>query len=181
MKFFLISITLFFSSLIHAVEITNFGSSTFSIDGATSFSTTQTETNLQISGNELNSLLGTYNPVDLSSVWGAPLSISASTVNNTPSTQFTITLFDDEFNTAEFVGGEWSSLLDGSLLTLSNSNGSFDNTNVLGLDLSGSGVGDPINVTLNNLSMVPEPSTYALLIGFLALSYSVIRRHRFKV
>ena len=181
MKFFLIAITLFFSGLAHAVEITDFGSSTFTIDNQTSFITTQTETDLQISGTELNSLLGIYDPVDLSSVWDAPLSISASVVNNAPSTQFTITLFDGEFDTAEFVGGEWSSLLNGSSLTFSSFNGSFDNTNVIGLDLSGSGLGDPINVTLNNLSMVPEPSIYALLIGLLILSYSVIRRHRVKV
>ena len=185
MKFSLMLTALFISCLANAVEITNFGSSTFTIDGEnSSFTAIQTTTDLQISGTDSNNLVGIYDSVDLSSVWGMPLDISASAVNAISSTQFTITLFDGEFNQAKFIGGEWNSLLDGTSLTFSNFDGSgtFDTTNVIGLDLSGDGFIDPINVTLNNLSMVPEPSTYAFFTGILVLSYSVVaRRFHIKV
>lgn len=184
MKSFLMLTTLFISCLANAIEITNFGSSTFTIDSEnSSFTVTQTTIGLQISGVDSNNLVGIYDSVDLSSVWGAPLNISASVINTAPSTQFSITLYDGELDQARFIGGEWNSLVDGTSLTFSNfdGTGTFDTTNVIGLDLSGDGFIDPINVTLNNLSMVPEPSTYAFFTGVFILSYSVIRRFRIKV
>jgi hypothetical protein len=168
-----------------AVTITTFGnvsSPTFTSDSYTTFSSvTQSASSIDISGTDLQVLSGTFNTVDLTSVWGNSLTL-IGTAGTAPSTTFNITLYDAENDTAVFTGGAWSDLngMGQTLLSLFSETANFDADTVYAMELATGGGGDSVvaNFTGLTLSAVPEPSTFAALAGLCALGAVMVRRRR---
>ena len=165
----------------NAITITTFGnvsSPTFTSDGFTTFSTvTPNSASIDIAGTDQQVLSGAFTSVDLTSLWGADLSLTGS-AGTAPASTFTITLFDADNDTAVFVGGAWSDLSSSgqTLLSLDSTSGSFNSATVYAMELATGGGGDAVASNLTGLSLVPEPSTYAALSGLLALVYVMVRR-----
>lgn len=170
-------------ALCSAITITSFGSSTaptFGIE-VTTFTTTQNPSSIDISGSDLgNTLAGSVNSVNI--VWD----LSEVTLNlvgsasSAPNSLFDIDLFDSSYNFARFTGGNWSVLGSNgvSSLTFDSVNGSFDSTDIIGVQINTAGIGSTITANLSSLQAVPEPSAYAALSGFLALTWVMLRRRR---
>lgn len=171
-----------------AVLLTNFGngtavpSATFTIDGSTSFSTTQHTSDLQISGNDLNSNLdGTFGPVNITGQTGILILTGSS--SSAPASPFSVTLYDSTIaRTASYTGGSWTGLSGSGTtsLTFASMDPGFDFSSISGLHLGVGGAGATINATLTSISAsasgVPEPSRALLaMMGFLSLA---IRRRR---
>lgn len=171
------------SASLSAVTITSFGNvaaPTFAVDnGFTTFSSvSQNASSLDISGADNSDLFGTFSAIDLTSFATNDLTVSGS-ISTSQATTFTLTLTDGSFNSAQYVGGAWTDFAGGSsTLTFSSLSGAFDWSDVSGAFLTGGGGGDTVTLSLTGLSIVPEPSTYAALSGFLALTWVMLRRRR---
>lgn len=164
----------------NALSVTSFGSSSsFLVDPTyNEFGTTQNASDIDIAGTDLQVFSGTFNSVDLSSLWGNDLSLMGS-ATTAPSSTFVIVLYDSSDNEANFTGGAWSALASGeTLLSFSSADIAFDRTSVFALDIKGGGGGDTVAATLTGLSVVPEPSTYAMLSGLCVFGFAALRRRR---
>ena len=171
----------------NALTITSFGD--FATDTFNDFTsvTAGSPSGIAINGNDLQTLSGTFTsggtPVDLSSGWSDATSnglVLYGSMTTAPSSTFTINLYVAADNTATFVGGSWNALDtdNKTFLSVTSVHASFDATQVYAMDIPGGGGGDTITGTLTELSTVPEPSSYAVLAGMLALGYVTVRRRR---
>ena len=164
-----------------AVLLTNFGSSTFTLDGTTSFTTTQQVSNLQITGSDLGSQLdGFFGAANITGQSDTLTLTGSATL--APASPFSVTLYDSSLATALYSGGSWTGLSGSgstSLNFVSKSTG-FDFSHVSGLELLTGGSGSTINATLTGISAsasgVPEPSR--TLLGMMGLLSLAIRRRR---
>jgi hypothetical protein len=165
------------------LTITGFGTGDFTVvnDFSANIAVTQTATTLTIVGNDQTSALaGTFAQFDMTGYMGG-IDLAASVSGTNPGTHFTLTLYDSANNPAEFHGnlGSFSSAI--SVLTLSpGAVGVFMPTNVVAMVLSFGGAGSSLTMTLDALTVgaIPEPSTYAAIIGLLALGYVAYRRRQ---
>ena len=167
----------------NALTITSF--SDFTEDAFSDFTsvTAGSPSGIAINGNDFQTLSGSFTSVDLSSGWSDATSnglVLYGSMTTAPSSTFAINLYDASDNIATFGGGSWNALDtdNQTFLSVTSVNPSFDTTQVYAMDISGGGGGDPITGTLTELSIVPEPSSYAVLAGMLALGYVTVRRRR---
>lgn len=162
------------------MTITNFGTSSFSIDGSTQFTTSQTSNSITISGTDFGRNVVGYN-IPVVSIAGNSASLTLSgTIASPPTSQFSITLFDSSFRQALYSGGTWSALAASGNATVNftSADSGFDFTTISGLDLTANGTGSSISATLTGLTagVIPEP-TRALLLG-VGLMGIMLRRRR---
>lgn len=178
------TIFLFLSLLLSAqttqavVIITGFGTGDFTAT-FTDFTPSQTATTYQIIGNDLNSLYGSIStPVNIS---GSMTSLSLlGTFTGTAANNFQMELFDADGD-SRIYQGNWSGFTPSVPTSVSlgflSETGTFNGTVVsIGFITAGSGLGS-VNLVLDTLTAVPEPSTYALLVGGLAGIWA-LRRQR---
>jgi hypothetical protein len=156
-------------------------SNPFTLDGDASVTwiPSQTTTGISISGTDTNGnqFGGSWaTPWTLASNSNLQLNISGSIPS--PGSLFTVTLFNASFaETKIFQGSFAESGVVGNNYALSFQNQSNSFSSIGGFTLSSGGVGNNLNISVNNLSVVPEPSTYALLaIGAVGLFLSFRRR-----
>lgn len=172
----------FSSSASAAITLTDFGNSgagSFSVDsGSTSFGTaSQGASSITLGGSEGNQLTGGFDEVSILGQSGVLRVLGSTTA--APSSQFTITLYDNLFNTALYTGGAWTALSGGSAtVNFVSQSGGFNFSRVIGLDLNTANAGSPqaIGATLTRLETIPEPSRMILLgLGLVGLG---MRRRR---
>jgi hypothetical protein len=172
----------FSSSAGAAITLTDFGNSgagSFTVDiFSTSFGTSpQAASSIVLGGAEGNQLTGGFDEVSILGESGVLRVLGSTTA--APASQFTITLYDNAFNTALYTGGAWSQLnTGGTTLTFLSQSGGFNFGRVIGLDLNTASAGspNPIGATLTRLETIPEPSRMVLLgLGVVGLG---MRRRR---
>ena len=167
-----------------AQTLADFGSSaanlfTIDPDSSITWSPAQTPSGISISGNDNNGnqFGGSWaTPWTLSSNSGLQLNITGSIPS--PGSLFTVTLFSPDFQDNKSFEGNFAQsgvVSNNYSLAFSSATSSF--TSVGGFVFTAGGSGSSLNVSVNNLSVVPEPSTYALLaIAGLGLFFAVRRR-----
>lgn len=161
-----------------AVLITDFGTGQFS-ETFSDFSTTaQTATTFQAIGNDSNSVYGTINPQILASTDWLTLDF-VGTFTGTATGVFQIQIFDEEGDDRLYQA-TWTDFTPSTLTTVSMSfvsqTGTFDgNVASIGLLQGGGGTGT-VNITMESLSAVPEPATWALVTGTLTAAMAFRRR-----
>jgi hypothetical protein len=168
------------------VLLTGFGTGQITVLPATTFTATQTSSTLNIAGTDggtasFQALFPTVN------ITGNTLQLALTgTINGTnPASTFEIDLYDGnvfreyQSNFSNFGSGTEKTVD----LTLLGSDVGFDPTQVQGLAIFFGGTGSTLNFTFDQLSavgatsVVPEPSTYALLaLGFATLGFAYRRR-----
>lgn len=179
-KVIILSLTFLVCKCFSNISITSFGSSEnphFSVNNTfTSFTTiTQSASSLQLSGTDQNSLYGDFTTLDLSSYTENQLTLYGNVTVN-PLTNFSLDLYDSSNNIATYSSTSYSNLSSGASLSFVSYTGTFDWANVNGLQLLTGGAGSSLTFSLTGLEIVPEPSNYASIIGFVALSLALLRR-----
>tara|TARA_B110000008_G_scaffold212007_2_gene210954 strand:+ start:1294 stop:1851 length:558 start_codon:yes stop_codon:yes gene_type:complete len=165
------------------ITITSFGNAgapVFNVDDVyTDFTYTQNASNIDLTGTDFSfSLEGAFNTLDLSSFDEKQLILHGNVTIN-PSSTFILGLYDNNFNIAEYSSTNYADLSGGASMSFASyvlTAGSFDWSMVNGLVLSTSGAGSSLTFSLSGLEIVPEPSNYASIIGFVALSLALLRR-----
>ena len=90
---------------------------------------------------------------------------------------FSISLFDSGFASSYDLAGY--NFSDSSLIGNGSANGAVNLADIQGLTVTTGGLtGDLVNVNVSSFTIVPEPSTYALLAGLAAFIFVAIRRRK---
>lgn len=171
--------------VVHAVQITGFGTGDFT--ATTAFGTdTPGANSYLITGTDFGStLVGSIaTPVSSLGSVNALYLIGTLTFTTNPGTNFQVGLYDSNGN-GRLYQANWSSFTTSGVqqeITLSYAvaDGAFNGTASV-ITLSVSGPGNSINFSLNNLattSAVPEPATFAALFGLASLGFCAVRRRR---
>lgn len=178
----LICVTLLFVSLTPVsaqyIDLGTLGSADFTIDGGSVGTYTQTATNLDFAAAALgDQIFGNYTPSDWSAYSDFGIRMTVTGAN--PNLPFTITMYDSSFNSTAY-SGFTTGLLDGvpgvAPLTLSAPAGA-NLADIAGFQIGWDGSASPINISMSNVSAVPEPTTYALLaLGGLVVGAVRLRR-----
>jgi hypothetical protein len=165
------------------IDLVSLGSSTFTVDpGATTASYTQSGSGIIFNGTYAlgDTLGGTFATQDWSNPAYTEFGVTMTLTGSNPNLPFSVQFYDAAFNVINTYGGTTVPLVAGSPtytpLSL-NIPGTGILTSVAGVQFTLDG-GGAINTTVETVSAVPEPSTYALLVlGGLALSAYRLRRH----
>jgi len=174
------------SQALSALTLTSFGTSDFTLIGETGWAsgsntTSQGANDIVLAGLDGGLFQGNFtSTLDITGV--STIYLFGTLNSGTPTTTFTLDLFDSNFtNKARFTGADWTTLGDNGFttFTLQSTDGGFVATDVRGLDLTLNGITDTaFNATFNNLTTVPEPSAYAAIAGVLVLGFTAVRRRR---
>ena len=169
---------------VSAQTLADFGSTAtnlFTLDGSATVTWTpsQTTTGITISGVDTNGnqFGGSWEtPWTLASNSNLQLNISGTIPS--PGSLFTVSLFSSDFQSIKTFQGSFAE--DGVVannynLSFLTQTSSFNS--IGGFTLSSGGSGNSLNISVNSLSVVPEPSTYALMaLGGLGLFLAARRR-----
>ena len=117
------------------------------------------------------------NTVDMSHLLSSGISLSFTVNTNVPAhaanSSFSISLFDSTFGSEDIITGfNWA---DTSLVSSTLSSATIDLTDVQNIVINTGGIGDAVNVDIIGWG-IPEPSTYALILGGLALGFVALKR-----
>ena len=116
---------------------------------------------------------------DLSSWATATEAHVLGTMTQTQSSLYSVTLYDSSFATITLTGGEWGKIADNTdTVDLNIPSDSFAWNDVSAIDFNTGGAGDAVAGSISSITVVPEPSTYALLAGFAAFLFVAIRRRK---
>jgi hypothetical protein len=183
----LIALALGLTSLmtVNAQSLAEFGSSasnlfTLAGDATVSWTPVQNSTGISISGTDQN---GNQFGGSWASSWNlasnSGLQINITGMTPTPGSLFTVTLFDAGLSQNKAFEGSFAEAgVVGNNYSLSFKTETAPFTSIGGLTFTADGVGNALNVSVNNLSVVPEPSTYALMaLGGLVL-FCIARRRK---
>jgi hypothetical protein len=160
-----------------AVVITGFSNSEFAVDaGISDFSAiTQNATSTTAIGTDQNILAGTFTPIDITGF--STIELSALVSGTNPNGAFTIDLFNTDFTQSRIYSGATTSLTSSlSTITLSFVSQSAAFNDIGGFQFGGQGSGSSLNITFGSIAAVPEPSTWVLLAGGLAIILLLRRR-----
>jgi hypothetical protein len=115
--------------------------------------------------------------VDMSNLLtnGATLDFVAN-AGHSANSSFSISLFDSSFGAEEIITG--LNFADTTLISSSLGTSSIDLTDVQNIVINTGGIGSSVNVDVSSFTIVPEPSTYALIAGFAAFLFVAIRRRK---
>ena len=92
---------------------------------------------------------------------------------HTATSSFSISLFDSTFGGEDIITGfNWA---DTSLVSSTLSSATVDLTDIQNIVINTGGIGDSVNVDIYSLG-IPEPSTYALILGAIVLGFVAYRR-----
>lgn len=167
-----------------AIVITGFGStgesgaSPFTVDTTnTNFGFTQTASEILINGSDSGSILaGTFTSVNITGQNTIQLTLKVTGTN--PNSNFSVELFDPTFTLIRTYTGNFASF--GSSFTQVTLKPSATNptfTSIAGFQFTANGSGTAVNATLDTLTAVPEPSSYAFMIlGLSVVSFMAKRK-----
>jgi hypothetical protein len=124
-------------------------------------------------GNAISLWFNTAVDMSLLSSNGAVLTFTTN-AGHVATTSFSLSLLNSSFDLLDDLSG--LSFGDSSLVSsTSAASGLSDVKNIL---VNTGGIGDAVNVNIQSISIVPEPSTYALIAGFAAFLFVAIRRRK---
>ena len=156
------------------IVLSNFGDSAAGFGSWTYNPTTST-----LSGSEGfggNSLFGTPITADIGTDRYIQLSANATVVPPGAAT-FTITLGDgDSVSNSAIATFKWSDFIGGATITQPLAYTTFNFSALSTWSLASGTTNDSLNISFTNLSAVPEPSTYLLMLGGLSVLWFVNRR-----
>lgn len=123
----------------------------------------------------------------ISGVWGSAQDLSAwssatefhvlGSISTAPTSLYSVALYDSSFNSLTLSGGEWGKIdATTSSVDLTVASNSFAWNDIVAIDFNTGGAGSAVAGTLTSITVVPEPSTAALLAGMLALGSVMLRR-----
>jgi len=166
-----------FLLLVHGTSaqiITNFGTAAGD-DGLWSYNPVTST----ISGTETLGavLFGTSENISLAGSSGVELTLNVAT---SPGGGFSVSIYDNVGLEALVDGFTWSAFSGGASITRSYTNiqSGFNFNNVVDWNLNSGGSGNPMTATFDSIAAVPEPSTWVLLAGGLAIILLLRRRRR---
>jgi hypothetical protein len=164
------------------VSLTGFGTGDYSDASSgpqapTFFS--QTSTNATVSMNNDGQMQGTFSAKNITAFTSSLQLTATKTTNST--FPFSLELYDG--SVFQTYTGTWNDFTMGSPSTATLSFGApqagFNFTNVTGMVLTMGGTsGQSVTVTLDQLTAVPEPSTYAAVFGLACLGTAIVRKHK---
>ena len=92
-----------------------------------------------------------------------------------PSKSFSISIYDTSFSNEEVITG--FNFSDSSLVSAPLETASVDLTDIIFMNIFTGGVSDgTMDIHIYGIEIIPESSTYALILGGLALGFVVLRR-----
>lgn len=133
-------------------------------------------------------VVGTDSPGNAISLWfNSTVDMSALTTQNsfftftinggsTATSSFSTSVFDSTFGAEALLSGY--NFGDPTAEAGPLGSTSVDLTDVQNFVLNTGGIGDAVNISIESFTIVPEPSTYALLAGFAAFVFVAIRRRK---
>lgn len=162
---------------LRAQDITGFGSGDFTLTFSDFSSSNQNADFYMVSGSDIGSFfVGSFDPVMI----GTPSVLTLTAiVTSQPSSVFSIELYDLSDNSIVYEANWSDFVLNASSVSEMQfvSNNGFNGTAVR-LALATGGDGAALSVTFDNLSAIPEPATWAAMLGGVALFMVVGRRRR---
>lgn len=178
-KSLLLTTLLLFASFSYA-QVLDFTSGVTIDTNYDTFGSTASGSGISFSGSDLGNVVSAYwdSAQDLSSWATATEAIISGTMTSAPTSVFNVILYDSNFNTVTISGGSWVNLSNSGIDALVIPANSFAWNDVTAFDINTGGAGDTVAGTITNISIVPEPSTYALIAGFAAFLFVAIRRRK---
>jgi hypothetical protein len=153
----------------------------FSIDSSfDTMGTTVGASGISFNGLDNQVISGFWSTAQDLSAWStATEAYVLGTITTAPSSLYSVTLYDSAFNTITLTGGEWGKISeDTTQVDLTIPSASFAWSDVSFIDINTGGAGSSVAGSISSITVVPEPSTYALIAGFAAFLFVAIRRRK---